>query len=130
MAMGMRVAGGTDATRIGVAGVWQAIEYQVRGRSLGGVVQRRADLLLTPEQALTLYTRDAAWLAFADETRGSLVTGKLADLAVLNQDPLSIPANQLHQTQSLLTLLGGRVVHGEDWLKGQSPNRQAAFTAK
>lgn len=128
--MGIRVAGGTDATRIGVAGVWQAIEYQVRGRSLGGVVQRRADLSLTPEQALTLYTRDAAWLAFAHETRGSLIVGKLADLAVLDRDPLRIPVDQLHQTQSLLTLLGGRVVHGEDWLKGQSPNPQAALTAR
>jgi predicted amidohydrolase YtcJ len=128
--MGMRVAGGTDATRIGVAGVWQAIEYQVSGRSLGGIVQRRADLLLTPEQALTLYTRDAAWLAFADETRGSLIVGKLADLAVLDRDPLRIPVDQLHQTQSLLTLLGGRVVYGEDWLKGQSPNPQAALTAR
>lgn len=128
--MGIRVAGGTDATRIGVAGVWQAIEYQVSGRSLGGIVQRRADLLLTPEQALTLYTRDAAWLAFADETRGSLIVGKLADLAVLDRDPLRIPVNQLHQTQSLLTLLGGRVVHGEDWLKSQSPNPQAALTAR
>ncbi|WP_261780384.1 amidohydrolase [Alcaligenes faecalis] len=130
VAMGMRVAGGTDATRIGVAGVWQAIEYQVSGRSLGGIVQRRADLLLTPEQALMLYTRDAAWLAFADETRGSLIVGKLADLAVLDRDPLRIPVDQLHQTQSLLTLLGGRVVHGEDWLKGQSPNPQAALTAR
>lgn len=128
--MGIRVAGGTDATRIGVAGVWQAIEYQVSGRSLGGIVQRRADLLLTPEQALTLYTRDAAWLAFADETRGSLIVGKLADLAVLDRDPLRIPVDQLHQTQSLLTLLGGRVVHGEDWLKSQSPNPQAALTAR
>lgn len=128
--IGMKVAGGTDATRIGVAGVWQAIEYQVTGRSLGGVVQRRSDLLLTPEQALTLYTRDAAWLAFAEDKRGSLAAGKLADLAVLNQDPLRVPARQLHQTQSLLTLLGGRVVHGEDWLQSQSSVPKMTLTAK
>lgn len=120
MDMGMMVAGGTDATRIGVAGVWQAIEYQVTGRSLGGAVQRRTDLLLTPEQALTLYTTNAAWLAFAEHTRGSLTAGKLADLAVLNQDPLHVPASQLHCTQALLTLLGGRVVHGQGWLDSQS----------
>ena len=125
--LGMMVAGGTDATRIGVAGVWQAIEYQVTGRSLGGAVQRRSDLLLTSEQALKLYTANAAWMAFAEDTRGSLVAGKLADLAVLNQDPLRVPANHLHRTRSLLTLLGGHAVHGQDWLDDQSP---AAHTAK
>lgn len=124
--LGMMVAGGTDATRIGVAGVWQAIEYQVTGRSLGGAVQRRSDLLLTPEQALKLYTANAAWMAFAEDTRGSLVAGKLADLAVLNQDPLRVPANHLHRTRSLLTLLGGHAVHGQDWLDDQSPAAHAA----
>ncbi|CAB3850733.1 MULTISPECIES: amidohydrolase [Achromobacter] len=107
----LRVAGGTDSTRIGVAGVWQAIQYHVQGRAIGGMVQREPGALLTREEALDLYTRQAAWLAFDEDDRGQLNVGKLADLAVLDQPYLSMPVDRIHTVDSVLTLLGGKPVH-------------------
>ena len=61
--LGLRVAGGTDSTRIGVAGVWQAIQYHVQGRAIGGMVQREPGTLLTREEALisTLNKGRSGW---------------------------------------------------------------------
>ncbi|WP_333903046.1 amidohydrolase [Achromobacter insolitus] len=109
--LGLPVAGGTDSTRIGVAGVWQAVQYHVNGRAIGATVLREPRVLLTREEALALYTRQAAWLAFDEDDRGQLNTGKLADLAVLDQPYLAMPADQIHAINSVLTLLGGKVVH-------------------
>lgn len=107
---GIVVAGGTDATRIGVAGVWQAIEYHVTGLSLGKHTQKPVENLLSPEQALQLYTKNAAWL-MKDDLRGSLAVGKIADFAVLNQDILTAPKDQLHKTKAELTFVSGKQVY-------------------
>ena len=117
--LGLMVAGGTDSTRIGVFGVWQAIEYHLTGRSLGGAVQRPEDQLLTRDEALALYTRDAAWLAFAEDRRGTVTAGKLADLVVLDQPYATVPVDQVHELRSVLTLLGGKPVHDPAGLTGQ-----------
>ncbi|TRW95291.1 amidohydrolase [Paracoccus sp. M683] len=111
--LGLKVAGGTDSTRIGVYGVWQAIEYYVTGTSLGGVVQKPADQLLTREEALRLYTTNAAWLGFAEDRRGTLSAGKQADLAVLDQPFLTIPADQIDTIRADLTLVDGEIVHDQ-----------------
>ena len=105
------VAGGTDSTRIGVFGVWQAIEYHVTGRSLGGAIQKNRDQLLSREEALELYTKNAAWIGFADKTRGTLETGKLADLAVLDKPYLTMPADEIDSIRSVLTIVDGKIVH-------------------
>ena len=108
---GLKVAGGTDATRIGVYGVWQAIEYHVTGTSLGGVIQKPEDQRLTREEALRLYTANAAWLGFAEELRGSLSVGKQADVAVLDQPYLTMPADEIDGVRSVLTIVDGKIVH-------------------
>jgi hypothetical protein len=46
--------------------------------------------------------------------KGSLEPGKLADLAVLSDDLLSVPEERIKDIRSLLTLVGGRVVHREE----------------
>jgi predicted amidohydrolase YtcJ len=116
--LGLKVAGGTDSTRIGVYGVWQAIEYYVTGTSLGGVVQKPEDQLLTRDEALRLYTTGSAWLGFAEDRRGTLTAGKQADLAVLDQPFLTMPADQIDSIRADLTLVGGEVVH--DRLTGKA----------
>lgn len=115
---GLMVAGGTDSTRIGVAGVWQAIEYHVNGRSIDGSSHRPSHALLRRDEALRLYTRNAAWLAFDEDRRGQLSEGMLADLAVLDQPLLTMPASKIHTIQSLLTILGGKIVHDAGMLNG------------
>ena len=108
---GLMVAGGTDSTRIGVINVWRAIEYHVTGQSAGAAVRRRSDFLLTREEALRLYTANAAWITFDERHRGTLTPGKLADLAVLDAPFLRTPADQIHSIRSVMTIVDGKVVY-------------------
>jgi len=67
--------------------------------------------VLSREAAVLRLTRDPAFAEFAETEKGTLAVGKLADLAVLSQDIFTVPAAQLGSTRSVLTLLGGVVVH-------------------
>lgn len=108
---GLVVAGGTDSTRIGIAGIWHAIEYHITGIASGGSVRKPASERLTRLEALALYTRHAAWLAFAEQHRGQLSVGKQADLAVLNQPFMTMPEDRIDTIRAVLTLVDGRIVH-------------------
>jgi hypothetical protein len=66
---------------------------------------------LSVEEAVIAYTRGSSYAQFAESDRGSLEPGKLADLVVLSRDIFDIQPDQLPITTSLLTLVGGRVVH-------------------
>jgi predicted amidohydrolase YtcJ len=108
---GLMVVGGTDSTRIGEYNPWRAIEYHITGRAIGGSVQRRPDFALTRQQALRLYTSAAAWVTFDEGDRGTIEPGRLADLAVLDQPYLTIAVDRIHTLQSVMTMVGGEVVH-------------------
>lgn len=66
---------------------------------------------LTREQAIIAYTLTSAYAEFAEKEKGSLEPGKLADLAVLSQDIFAIPAEELPKTESVMTLVGGKIVY-------------------
>jgi predicted amidohydrolase YtcJ len=66
---------------------------------------------LSREQAVVAYTRGSAWAEHAEREKGTLAPGMLADLAVLSQDVFAVPSRELPATTSVLTLVGGRVVH-------------------
>ncbi len=71
----------------------------------------RPEEAITREQALIAYTRGSAYAQFEESDKGILAPGKLADLAVLSQDVLTVPATDLLKTRSVLTLVGGRVAY-------------------
>jgi predicted amidohydrolase YtcJ len=58
-----------------------------------------------------MYTIDAAYGAFEEDLKGSLTPGKLADIVVLSKDIMAVPAPEILETEVLMTLLGGKVVH-------------------
>ena len=58
-----------------------------------------------------MYTSAGAWFSFEEETRGNLRPGSHADLAVLSRDPLTVSEDSLSSIESVLTLVGGEVVH-------------------
>lgn len=92
---------------------WLGIEAAVTRRTLDGAhpdgwVPRQK---IGVEDALAAYTRGAAFAAFDEERLGSIAPGKLADLLVLDRDPLDIPPEEIGAVEVDLTLLGGRVVH-------------------
>src|SRR5690606_39423289 len=66
---------------------------------------------LDREQVLRAYTAGSAFAEFAEDTKGKLAPGYVADLAVLSQDVLDedIPADALPATTSLLTLIDGDI---------------------
>jgi hypothetical protein len=65
---------------------------------------------LTPEQALRLYTINAAYLSSEENVKGSIESGKLADLTVLSKDPTSVPADQIEDIQVEMTIVDGKIV--------------------
>lgn len=66
---------------------------------------------ITREQAVILYTRGSAYAEFAEHEKGTLARGMLADLAVLSQDVFTVPTPELPRTESVLTIVGGKVVY-------------------
>jgi predicted amidohydrolase YtcJ len=109
--LGVRVGGGTDADRVMSHNPFVSLQWMVDGRTVDGMTTRSPSELLTREEALRLYTVGSAWFTFDDHTRGTLEPGRLADLAVLDLDYLTIPETELGRLQSLLTMVGGRVVY-------------------
>jgi predicted amidohydrolase YtcJ len=71
----------------------------------------RPEQALTVEQALRATTINPAWLSGDERRRGRLVPGCLADLVVLNRDPLDLPAEELGDVHVVATMVGGRWVH-------------------
>ena len=49
---------------------------------------------------------------FAEKEKGTLAPGMLADLAILSQDVFTVPPPELPKTTALVTMIGGKVVHG------------------
>jgi predicted amidohydrolase YtcJ len=66
---------------------------------------------LTREQAVVAYTQGAAYDERVEQRKGKLVPGMLADVAVLSQDIFKVSADELPATRSVLTIVGGEVVH-------------------
>ncbi len=66
---------------------------------------------ITREQAICLYTINNAYLTFAEKEKGSLETGKLADLIVLDRDILTCPIDEIKNIQVERTYLGGKLLY-------------------
>jgi hypothetical protein len=73
--------------------------------------QLNRDAVLPRATALRAITMNAAYALHMDSEVGSLETGKLADLIVLDRNPLQVPAEEIAQVRVLLTTLGGKVVY-------------------
>lgn len=109
---GARIASGSDfpvEDPNPMLGFHAAITRQTRdGHPPGGWMP---DERLTREQALRSFTVDAAWAAHLEADLGTLRPGKLADLVILSQDIMQIPADAIPETTVVLTMVGGRIVH-------------------
>jgi predicted amidohydrolase YtcJ len=109
--LGVPVGAGTDAHRIASYNPFTSLQWLLDGKAAGGLALRRVDEPPTRQEALRFYTIGSAWFSHDDDKRGSLEVGKLADLAVLSKDYLTVPVNEIGGLESLLTMVGGRVVY-------------------
>jgi predicted amidohydrolase YtcJ len=105
------VGAGTDAFRSGNYSPMLSLWWLVTGKTIAGSPLREAGQNVSREEALRMYTIGSAWLAFEEDRKGSIELGKFADLAVLSADYLTVPEDQIRSLESLLTIVGGRIVH-------------------
>jgi predicted amidohydrolase YtcJ len=97
--LGIVMSGGSDGPCTEpdpLYGIWAAANHYVAEESL------------SPQEALDLFTRNAAWTSFDEKERGSLETGKLADMVVLDRNVLAIPPSEIKEARVLRLLLGGK----------------------
>jgi predicted amidohydrolase YtcJ len=80
---------------------------------------------LTREEAIEAYTRGSAFAEFEEREKGTISQGKLADIAVLSQDIFTVPIDALPATESILTLVGGKVVYDAKVLNKSGPTASA-----
>jgi predicted amidohydrolase YtcJ len=111
---GVKVSLATDNVPVSLfLPMWQTIartSYQTKEQVAPGEALSRAD-------ALRCATANGAYLTFDENKKGSLEPGKLADLAVLSADPLTVEEASIADTTSLMTMAGGRIVHEtKNWL--------------
>jgi predicted amidohydrolase YtcJ len=109
--VGVAVGAGTDAHRVASYNPFTALQWFLDGKTVGGVALRGPEETPDRADALRLYTIGSAWFSHDDDVRGSLEVGKLADLAVLSQDYMTVPIDRIGATESLLTLVSGTVVY-------------------
>ena len=64
---------------------------------------------MTREEALQSYTSNAAYAGFEEKIKGSLTPGKLADIVILSQDIMTVPEEQILETEVLYTIVGGQI---------------------
>ncbi|MHA2209152.1 MAG: amidohydrolase [Candidatus Thorarchaeota archaeon] len=76
---------------------------------------------LSVEQALRLITIDAAYGTFQEDIKGSIKVGKLADLVVLSDNPLTVPENAIASIKVLMTMVGGNVEYVMEGFDFQQP---------
>ncbi len=111
--MGIPVGGGTDAHRVMSYLPFVSLQWMLDGKTAGGIAMRAPEQLPTRLEALRLYTEGSAWFSFEDDVRGALAAGKLADLAVLSKDYLTVPVDEIGGIVSQLTMVGGRIVYAD-----------------
>jgi hypothetical protein len=110
--LGIPLACGTDANRATSYNPWIGLHWLVTGKTLGGAKLQGDRNLLDRTEALRLYTSGGAWVSGEEGKKGTLETGKFADLAILSADYFGVPTEQIKDIESVLTMVGGKVVYG------------------
>jgi predicted amidohydrolase YtcJ len=110
--LGIPVGAGTDATRVSSYNPWVALYWLVSGKTVGGRLLYDAANRLDRTEALRLYTIGSSWFSGDKDKKGGITVGQFADLAVLSADYLTIPEVEIKGIEAVLTIMGGRIVHG------------------
>ena len=107
---GIQVGIHGDGVHIAPLNPWLHIYYAVTGlNSFGDQVNPGQHL--TREEAIRLFTRHNPWFLRMEDKIGTIETGKLADLVVLDRDYFSVPDAEIKKVRSALTIVDGKIVH-------------------
>ena len=108
---GIAIGAGTDGFRSSNYSPMLSLWWLVTGKTVAGTAMRAQSQLVSREEALRMYTLGSSWFSAETQRKGSIEVDKLADLAVLNADYLTVPEEQIRSLESLLTMVGGQVVY-------------------
>ncbi|EHL32036.1 amidohydrolase [Legionella drancourtii] len=121
LAAGIPVGMGTDATRVSSYNPWLCLYWLATGKTIGGLSLYNEDNIISREKALALYTHGSAWFSNEADTKGSFLPNQLADFAVLSKNFFQIPDEEIKDIYSLMTVLGGQIVHASDKFAQYNP---------
>ncbi|KIP90427.1 putative amidohydrolase YtcJ [Pseudomonas sp. BIGb0408] len=110
LAEGVPVGAGTDATRVASYNPWTSLYWLVSGKTVGGTALYPEGL--SRAVALQLFTQGSAWFSSEQGKKGQIKVGQLADVAVLSADYFSVTEEAIKHLESVLTVVGGKVVYG------------------
>jgi predicted amidohydrolase YtcJ len=119
--MEIPVGVGTDATRVSSYNPWVSLYWLVTGRTVGRMQLYPEANRLERMEALRLYTIGSSWFSGEEGKKGMLSAGQLADLAVLSADYFTILEEEIKRIESVLTIVGGKVVYGSEEFASLAP---------
>jgi len=101
----------------------------VTGKTLGGAKLQGDRNLLDRTEALRLYTTGGAWVSGEEGRKRHAGSRRFADLAILSADYFKVPEDRIKDIESLLTVVGGKVVYGAGPIRGsRHPFRRSRRT--
>jgi hypothetical protein len=106
---GLPVSGGTDSSVVPYAPLWVIYHFVTRDTISGGPMG--VDQKISREDALRMVTRNHWYLTFEENTKGMIAPGRFADMVVLPEDIMTVPAKRIEQMRVLMTMVGGKVVY-------------------
>jgi predicted amidohydrolase YtcJ len=118
---GVHVGAGTDATRVSTYNPFVSLYWLHTGETLGGLVTNGPRNRLTREKALELYTVGSAWMSGDAGKKGAITVGQFADFSVLSADYLTVPAAEIKRIESVLTIVGGKIVYAAGPFENLAP---------
>jgi hypothetical protein len=120
--LGIPVGAGTDATRVASYNPWVSLYWMVTGKTLGGACMYPENNRLSREEALRLYTQGSSWFSSESGKKGAIAAGQLADFVALTDDYFSVAEEKIKGIESVLTIVGGKIVHATDEFKPLAPS--------
>jgi predicted amidohydrolase YtcJ len=108
---GLKVSGGTDATRVASYNPWVSLAWLVTGKTVGGLRIYPQRNCLDRETALRMWTENVTWFSNEEGKKGRIQVGQFADLIVPDRDYFSCAEDEIADTTSVLTMVGGKVVY-------------------
>lgn len=121
IASGVPVGAGTDATRVASYNPFVSLYWLVTGKTVGGLEMYDESNRLSRKEALRLWTVGSSWFSGDSGRKGSIAVGQLADLAVLSDDFFSVPDEEIKSLESVLTVVGGKIVYASDDFAPHAP---------
>jgi predicted amidohydrolase YtcJ len=108
---GVKISAGTDATRVASYNPWVALAWLITGKTVSGLRIYPQRNCLDRETALRMYTENVTWFSNEEGKKGRIEVGQFADLIVPDRDYFSCAEDDIADTTSDMTIVGGKVVY-------------------